>query len=335
MKHLFSKRLIIASLAFISIPATMMAQKEEKDKSDKKEFQQITITRNGDKNEKTIIEIDGDKVKINGKDADENKDVHVNIRDMKRSDNARFRDYSGNNDMMDMHMNLFSEDQNRAMLGVVTEGNDKGAEIQTVTKGSAAEKAGLKKGDIIIRIGDKKVETTDDVTDIIHAHKPGEKVTVTILRKDKEEKLTAELGKWKGIDMNNINIPDIQTFNLDNGGTWNVKPMTPMPPMQNFGNNFSYNIGRPKLGLSIQDTEDGNGVKVLDVEDESNAEKAGIKEGDIITAIDGKAVKGTEDLTKVLHENHDKYTFSFTINREGKTQTIEVKMPRKLKTADL
>jgi serine protease Do len=46
---------------------------------------------------------------------------------------------------------MFSEDDNVAMLGVVTEGDDKGAEIQSITKESAADKAGLKKGDIHLK----------------------------------------------------------------------------------------------------------------------------------------------------------------------------------------
>jgi serine protease Do len=47
---------------------------------------------------------------------------------------------------------------NRALLGVVSEKNDNGAKITSVTKESAAEKAGLKKDDIITKVGDTKIE---------------------------------------------------------------------------------------------------------------------------------------------------------------------------------
>jgi serine protease Do len=96
-----------------------------------------------------------------------------------------------------------------------------------------------------------------------------------------------------------------------------------------------YSMGRPRLGLSIQDDEDGKGAKVLDVDDESAAAKAGLKKGDIITGIDDKVVKGTDDVTRTMRDNRDKYTFSFKILREGKAQTLEVKMQRRLKTAEL
>jgi serine protease Do len=112
----------------------------------------------------------------------------------------------------DDNMSLFSEDENRAMLGVVTEGHDKGAEIQSVTKLSAAEKAGLRKKDIITKIDNREIESTDDVTEAIRAHKPGDKVDVSFLREGKEQKVTAELGKWKGIKMNAVAAPRMESF---------------------------------------------------------------------------------------------------------------------------
>ena len=207
MKQIFVKRLLIAGVALLTVPSVVLAQKDkEKDDKEKKEMQTIVITRNGNTNEKTIIEIDGDKVKVNGKDAKDNKDVHVNVNTIKGLSGNRLRMSTmapgagaWNLNMDDQGLSLFSEDENRAMLGVVTEGNDKGAEIQSVTKESAAEKAGLKKGDIITKIGNTKIKSTDDVTEAIHARKPGDKVDITYLRDGKEQKVTAELGKWKGI----------------------------------------------------------------------------------------------------------------------------------------
>ena len=331
MIQILTRRLLIAAIALLTVPTALLAQKEkekEKEKSrDDQTVQQITITKNGNKDEKTVIEIDGNKVKINGKDASDNKDVRVRVNNMKRRNNfyrvtpdAYAFDFNDN-------MSLLNEDNNRAMLGVVTQENDKGAEIQSITKESAAEKAGLKKGDIITRIGDKKIENTEDVSDAVHERKPGEKVNINVLRDGKEERMTAELGKWKGIRMNTMTFPRVQ--GMGNGG-WNESPMPPMT----FGESF-VSTGRPKLGLSIQDTDDGNGVKVLDVDDESAAEKAGIKENDVIVSIDDQAVKGTEDITRTIREHKEKNSFNFKVLRDGKTQTMEVKIPRKLKTADL
>jgi serine protease Do len=98
---------------------------------------------------------------------------------------------------------------------------------------------------------------------------------------------------------------------------------------------FAWSGNSPKLGLSVQDTDDGKGVKVIDVDDESNAAKAGIKEDDIITQVDDKIINGVDEIAKLLREKKDNPTVRLQLTRSGKAQTIEVKMPRKIKTADL
>ena len=128
--------------------------------------------------------------------------------------------------------------------------------------------------------------------------------------------------------MNEMSIPRMEGFNtmIDR----------PEIPSMAYGNGNAFYFGnRPRLGLSIQDTEDGKGVKVLEVDEESNAAKAGIKKDDVILSVDEKEIKGTEDISKIIRENKEKYNFNFKVQRSGKTQTIEVKMPKKLKTTDL
>ena len=90
-----------------------------------------------------------------------------------------------------------------------------------------------------------------------------------------------------------------------------------------------------KFGIRAQDAEDGKGVKVLDVDDESTAEKAGIKEGDVITRFDGKDINSVTALTEAAHAAKEKLSVKLTITRDGKAQEIEVKVPRRLRTADL
>ncbi|HVE60349.1 MAG TPA: PDZ domain-containing protein, partial [Chitinophagaceae bacterium] len=299
--------------------------KEDKKDVKHKDVQHITITKSADADEKTVIEIKGDKVTINGKDAKSAEGVSVNVHKYKDAQAAaRARVAQGgqnwNMDFDNNRISLFSEDANRAMLGVSTDENDKGAEINSVTKESAAEKAGLKKGDIITSIGSKKIEEPGDVAEAIRSHKPGDKVAITILRDGKEQKLNAELTKWKGIDMNTINTPSFKEFGITT-------------PSKTLGA-YMYD-NRPKLGLSIQDTDDGKGVKVIELNSDGNAAKAGVKKDDIITHINDKEVNSADETAKVVKENKDKGSLRVQVNRAGKTQNIEVKMPRKLKTADL
>ena len=328
MKQFRFKLLMIA----LAMPAFVIAQDEKGDKGDKgdkKETQTIIITRkdvNTDKN--TTIEVKGDKVYVDGKlvdDKDKSENVNVRVMKVKDPQNLRVgrafkRDGSTNDDMF---FNFTSDD--KAMLGVSTQQVEGGVEVQSVTKESGAEKAGIKEKDIITMIDGDKIEDPDDLTTAVQKHKAGDKVTVTLLRNKKEQKLTAELTKWKGTTaMGNL---DAFRFNMDD--LQRYLPRTPIAPRVWAGNG-------PKLGLSIQDNEDGKGVKVTEVDQEdSYALKAGLKEGDIITEADGKTINNADDLVNVIRQSKEKISITLKVVRNGKTQNIEIKMPRKLRTADL
>ena len=317
----------VTGFALLTVPA--FAQQKDKDKKSD-DVQQIIITRTGDTDEKTVIEIKGDKVTVNGKDAASDSDVKVRVNKLKdvralalgRQGNIWSDDFYGEG------ISLFSEDSNRAMLGVNTEVNSEdkipGARVTSVLKESAAEKAGLKAGDIITKIDDNKIDANHSITEAIKGKKPGEKVSITVLRDGKEQKLSAELGKWKGIHAG-VFAPS-RVF-----GTEGIPRVETTP----FPEGYIFNTNRPKLGLSIQDTENGKGVKVIDIEDDGSAAKAGIKKDDIITHINDKEVNSADEVSRLVRANSNKPTMNFQVLRSGKTQKIEVTVPRKLKTADL
>ena len=336
MKQVIKKGFFTILAVALLTPVTLLAQKENKEKEakEKKEAEQIIITRKGTKDEKIVVEVIGDKVIVNGKELkDDDKDGDVTVRRHKIKDVWAFGGDGlagtwNDNDRLKM----FSMDENRAMLGVSTEQADNGAEIQSVTDESAAEKAGLKKGDIITKVGDKNIETPDDLTEAIQDHKPGDKVSITYLRDKKEQKANAELGKWKGG----------RAFSLGNNYDFNMDFEHIMPKIQSiprirapYGQNWSWSGGGPRLGISVQDTEDGKGVNVIEVDEDGNAAKAGIKEDDVITEIDGKAVNNADEIAKLMKESKDKGSVKIKLLRKGKTENVEVKIPRKLKTADL
>lgn len=335
MKQRFLTKILTAAFVICVCPVILFAQDEKgKEKAkEKAKKQQIVITRSGDETGKTIIEIDGDKVKINGKEAADLKDINVRINNLRASGAVGFgpgNDFNFNFDHG--QPSIFRVDSNRAMLGVVTDGDDKGAEIQSVSKESAAEKAGLKKGDVITKIDNRRIETTDDVTDAIRAHKPGDKVAITYLREGKEQKTSAELGRWKGVNMTAIATPRVL-----NNQVWreriNEDIHERLSPLME---SRLYTAGRgPKLGMSVQDTDEGKGVKVLDVDDEGTAYKAGVKEGDIILMVDDKAVNSADEISKLMREKKEQNSVRMQINRSGKTQTLDVKIPKKIKTVDL
>ena len=330
------KNLSTFALAFALLaPVSLLAQKEEKEHEvkEKKDVEQIIITRKGEKDEKMVIEINGDKVTVNGKEI-KDKDGDVTVNRMKYKEMSGFQRFPNVNVFNNGDgMTFFNEQSNRAMLGVVTEKTDEGLEIQDVTKESAAEKAGLKKGDIITKIDEKKVDSPDGLSEAIKSHKPGDKVTISYLRDKKEQKATAELTKWKGLTSWNIG-PD-HNFKMDMGDMdFKVMPKISVP-RNTMPQGWNWLGNGPRLGLSIQDTDDGKGVKVIEVDEESNAAKAGIKEDDVITEVNGKTVNGADEMAKVIKENKEKVSVMIKLQRSGKTQNVEVKMPRRIKTVDL
>jgi|CXWL01.1.fsa_nt_gi serine protease Do len=349
MKKTGIKFTALAVAVVLLAPASLLAQKEDKEErkelKEKKEVQQIIITRKSGKDEKVVVEINDDKVTINGKPLEEykNKDGEISIKLNKLKDMeflTRIPNVNGNwnfNTNED-HYKILSEDANHAMLGVITEKTEQGAAVSDVTKESAAEKIGLKEGDIITKVDDKKIESPDDLSATIKSHKPGDKVVVTYLRDKKEQKATAELTKWKGINMFGSTSPghnfklDLEKMDFDREIP---RVMTIPRTPGGEGQTWSWSGRTPKLGLSVQDTDDGKGVKVIEVDEESNAAKAGIKKDDLVTEVDGKAVNSTDDIVKIIKESKDKISVMMKLLRNGKTQNIEVKMPRKIKTADL
>jgi serine protease Do len=92
---------------------------------------------------------------------------------------------------------------------------------------------------------------------------------------------------------------------------------------------------QPKLGIKAQDAEDGKGVNVLQVEDSSAAFKSGLKKGDVILQFDGKDVNSTGELIDQLEDARRKSVIPVKIQRGTAIQMIEIKIPRKLKTAEL
>ncbi|WP_315819987.1 PDZ domain-containing protein [Paraflavitalea speifideaquila] len=182
---------------------------------------------------------------------------------------------------------------------------------------------------MITKIGDQGVFSQDDVSKEVKKHKAADKVVITYKREGKEQKTTATLGKrsaaaglalgnMEGMAAPNIEMPNFN-FNWDQEGS---------------GPRVLMSRG-PRLGIKAQDTEEGKGVKVLDVDDESAAAKAGIKEDDIITEFNGKVVNSADELAEAARESREKASVTVKLTRDGKSQTVEIKTPRKLRTANL
>jgi serine protease Do len=314
---------------------------------DKKETGELT-------EERVNVLIDGDKITINGEEVAED-DPRINGQGkngviLKRMI-APDKNSKGNKLIEGKPLDMNIDDvlafatpaqNNAAFLGVLSEDNELGAKINEVSKGSPAEKAGLKKDDIITNVNDEKITGPKDLYDAIGKYKPSEKVQISILKDGAKTKLTVELAK---------NVPQSFSYTTPNGGMTIEPNWVPNAPrgrgnngMQRFGfelpqmpelNNIFGNIEKPKLGISVEDVEENEGVKISSVSENSPAAKAGLKEDDIITDVNDKKVKDVDGIKPIIKGATEGTVFKFNITRNGKKTVVEVKIPKKLKTADL
>jgi len=141
-----------------------------------------------------------------------------------------------------------------------------GALVSNVERGSAAEKAGLKSGDVIRKIDGQPVIAGGDLTAIVSIAKPGEKVVLDVWREGKTVQLNATLG----------NASD-KPAPSDNEGLASVD-------------------GGAKLGLALRPLEPierrQSGIPAgLVIEDAGGAaQAAGVQPGDVLLSVNGKMV---------------------------------------------
>lgn len=75
---------------------------------------------------------------------------------------------------------------------------NKGAYIGTVVTGSGADKAGIREGDVVTEADGKTIDDRGDLLSAINAHKPGDRMGLTIDRFGEKIKIVAELGRHPG-----------------------------------------------------------------------------------------------------------------------------------------
>jgi len=360
-KHLL--RLMGLAVLVLLVNSSGFAQDDE-EKGDKDtsvnhpgSYDEIIIKHKNDKDAKVTVEIKNGEVFINGKPASEYHDNDISISKRKiKIMNGRGYSFGPDGDMAIAPFEWDGPDGPRSMgspfrngsgawsydgrkksidqayLGVSSkrdEDGPAGAKVTAISDSSAAAKAGLKVGDLITKVDETKIEGPEGLAAAVHRHKPQDKTTITFQRDGKEQTVTATLGRsQRTVRSYGFAMPDMKgmeelqkSFDFDRKG---------FPGFEGFSRDRG-----PRLGIRAQDTEDGKGVKVLDVDDESAAAKAGVKEGDIITRFDGKEVNSTSALVESAQAAKAKTSVHINLLRNGKAMEMDIKTPKKLKTAEL
>jgi Do/DeqQ family serine protease len=207
----------------------------------------------------------------------------------------------------------------RAMLGVVIRNVDaqlakekglsvsEGVYVDDVSENSAAEAAGIRKGDVITAVNHNAVKTTSQLQEQVARHRPGDKVLVEYLRDGKASSVNVELKNAQG-NTEVIKKRDISEL----------------------GAEFSTLNREDQLRYGVR-----HGVKVKSVKSGSAFAKAGIKEGFVILKVNDRSVNSEKELKAIAEaltsrrdNSEDPVMFIVGVYPQGKTAYYAVDLSK-------
>jgi predicted metalloprotease with PDZ domain len=202
-----------------------------------------------------------------------------------------------------------------------------GALVESVDADSAAAKAGLREGDVIVEFAGERVRSVAQLQRLIRETPAGRAVSLQVIRDGQARTLSAKLQPRTNqfyFRTPEINIPEIN--------------IAPGPFYRRF--DFPFDSERPSLGISGDElttqlasyfgVKQGKGVLVREVVVGSPAATAGLKAGDVIVAVDGKDVATVAELRNALEikSGEEKRKLNLTIVRDRHEQTVPVELER-------
>ncbi len=190
-----------------------------------------------------------------------------------------------------------------------------GAVVDDVRSGSAAEKAGIKKGDVIAEFDGERVRGVRHLSRLVTETPDGRTVKAAVVREGKRVDLsvTPDSGSLASAERDfDVFVPPMRfekmprgdgdmTWSMPRfpGGDWTFKGGHP-------GDLFGFKDGKGRLGVKVQELDGqlgeyfgtSTGVLINSVEADSPAARAGLKAGDVVTAVNGKAVAEPSELDR-------------------------------------
>ena len=236
-------------------------------------------------------------------------------------------------------LGVYAEDISKENMSRYGMREVRGVGVTQVVKDSPAEKAGLKKDDVILRFEGEAVTSARKLTRLVGEASADQTVRLTISRGGSEQEVSATLAKHDGMQnvfgsampsgiLHGTMPPDI------------LRGTTPFPMKIDPGmiqinpgdGGFTFAFGNRRIGVSTQPltkqladyfgVKDG-GLLITSVNDNSPAVKAGLKAGDVITAVDGEKVTSPGDVSRAISKKEDG-PVSLTIIRDRNARTVTV-----------
>ncbi len=189
-------------------------------------------------------------------------------------------------------------------------GDRTGLLISDVEDDSPAEEAGLREEDVILEFNGQTVEKAKELVRLVRKTPPGTRVKIKIFRDGEEKTIEVEVGR----------MPRRR---------WGFSFMNP-------GAFMRFTSGRASLGVRVEDlnpdlgkyfgVEDGRGVLILEVLEDSPAEDAGLKAGDVILQLEDEKINDVDDLLDVLEDYDPGDEVTVEILRHGKKREFHVEL---------
>ena len=181
-----------------------------------------------------------------------------------------------------------------------------GALLSNINPGSAAEKAGLKAGDIVLAVNGDKLTNSADLVARLYTYKPGQTVQLTILRNGAQSQLPVTLQKLDETALNAGSKP------ADDQGE------AAGAPAQSDNLGLSFQDQTPDIKSQLpQDAP--KGPVIINVEQQSPAQAAGLQPGDVVLKVGNSPVYSAKQLAVVLKKSDLKGGVRLFIWRGGST----------------
>jgi len=175
-----------------------------------------------------------------------------------------------------------------------------GALVNDVTTGSAAERAGILPGDVILAFNDQSVESSGDLPPLVGANPPGTEAEVLVIRNGKEKSFIVTLDALESDEDGNL-----LATNSDSGQS-NALGILVEPINEN---------RRRALG------DPDGGVIVSRIESDA-AFRAGLRTGDVILTINNESVEDTESFDQIAESLPRDKAVALRVMREGITRYL-------------
>jgi Do/DeqQ family serine protease len=154
-----------------------------------------------------------------------------------------------------------------------------GAIVSGVEPGSAADKAGLKQGDVIVGVNGEKILENNTLRNRIASTRPGSSISLDILREGKPQTVKATVDQ---LDADPSKRASRDGGSESGGYGMTVEPLT------------------PEVARSLELTRQTQGVVITGVTPDGAAAASGLQEGDVIVQVNGRAVKTGAELKAAL-----------------------------------